>query len=323
MKSWLFVLNPGAGRGRAGKAWEVLQPLLDAEGFAFDLVVSLQRGDVAQALARAAGEGRSRVVLIGGDGTMHEAVNGLMATGLPAESLPVLSLLPAGSGNDWAKWWRLPHDPRRWWAGARDWNEWSHPAGRIELTREDRPHRAWFLNVAGMAYDGWVVRRIEEAPQRKRNAFIYLYSVLRWLGRYRPKAGELQANGQCWAGRFWTVNAGICPYSGGGMRLVPHARPDGQMLALTVAGKIPLWRILINLWRFYHGSIGRVPGVETLFADALRMAPAAGESIDVEADGEWLGQAPVEIRILPDAFRVAAPGRPSVPVGDKSLSSQA
>lgn len=309
MTSWLFVLNPGAGRGRAGKAWKILEPLLRAEGFPYDLIVSRQRGDVGEALVRAAREGRTRVVLIGGDGTMHEAVNGLMATGLPAGDLPVLSLLPAGSGNDWAKWWRLPRDPRRWWACARNWNIRPHPAGRIDLTREDGPHRAWFLNVAGIAYDGWVVQRIEAAPERKRNALIYLVSVLRWLGSYRPQTMAVEADGRRWTGRCWTVNAGICPYSGGGMRLVPHARPDLNALALTVAGDIPLWRILLNLWRFYHGSIGRVPGVETRFTDSVTLIPDRDERIHVEADGEWLGVAPVRIRILPDAFRVAAPGR--------------
>jgi diacylglycerol kinase (ATP) len=305
----LFLLNPVAGRGRAARSWRKLESLMIRDGFPYELVLSGQKGGIARAMEQACREGRERVVIIGGDGSMHEAVNGLMAAGLAAGDLPLLSLLPAGSGNDWATWWGLPSNPQRWWQEAQAWPAWYHNAGRIHYQREGKACQAWFLNVAGMAYDAWVVRRIEEHPGSKGNAFIYILSVLRWLSRYRPQSATVKAGDRIWQGRFYTINAGICPFSGGGMRLVPHARPDHDGLALTIAGDLPLPRILLNLWRFYHPSIGRVRDVDTLFAPTLEVCPDDRERIEVEADGEWLGHCPCQVALIPAAFRVAAPGR--------------
>ncbi|MCO6485295.1 MAG: diacylglycerol kinase family lipid kinase [Saprospiraceae bacterium] len=304
---WLLLINPGAGRGKALEKWGILEPLLRKAGPAFEIRFSDAPGRIADMAEQACREGFSSIVILGGDGSVHEAVNGLLRSGLPIDRLPVLRLLPCGTGNDWARWWRIPSDPQRWIRQSSHWPVQAHAAGRIDYQRDGQSRHRYFANVAGLAYDAWIVRKVEEKPATKRHPFIYILRVLQWLFHYSPQQADVTADHRSWTGSFYTINAGICPYSGGGMRLTPHARPDQGFLAITIAGDLPLYRILLHMWRFYTGSIGRVKGVETLLARDLDIRPAGHPVMGVEADGEWLGETPCRITVLPDAFRIAAP----------------
>lgn len=307
-KPWIFLINPTAGRGLAGRRWKVLQPLVETSGVPYSVLISQTAGHFTSLAREVCSIPCHRLVIIGGDGSMHEALNGLMASSLPAEQLPILMHFPAGSGNDWARYWQIPKDPVRWWQEANQWPVFPHAIGRIHYNRDGQQQERYFLNVAGLAYDAWLVKQIELNPSAKGHPFIYLVSLLRWLFKYKPQSAEVMAGGQTRKGRFYTINAGICPFSGGGMQVVPHARPDGDKLALTIAGNLPLPRILINLWRFYNGTIGMVRGVETLFGENLEVRSQDHLPFYVEADGEWLGECPCRITVIPGAFQISAPG---------------
>lgn len=270
-------------------------------------------GDLTRLALAATRESWDCLVVVGGDGSVHEVVNGLLQSGLPADDLPALSQIPAGSGNDWARTWQIPRRVDRWFRNVADWTVHRHDGGHITCIRDGANHSSYFMNVAGLAYDAWLVKKIEEHPASKGHALIYLWSILRWLLTYRPQQADMHADGRTWTGRFYTINAGICRYNGGGMRVVPHADPTRGQLALTVAGDLPLWRILLNIWRFYNGSIGRVQDVETTFSTEVQVDSQDAQPLYIEADGEWLGECPCRITILPNAFRVWAPAGQTKP----------
>jgi diacylglycerol kinase (ATP) len=305
---WLFIINPAAGKGQAKGSWLRLKPLVEASGITYTYQESSVMGEITLLVKAGCAQLWHRIVIIGGDGSMHEAINGLMASGLPIGQLPAITLLPAGSGNDWAKYWCLPHDPVKWWKKVGKWPVYHHAVGKVAYTNGGERAERYFMNVAGLAYDAWLVKQIEQKPSAKGHAFVYMGSVLRWLFQYKPQSGTVTAGGQTRVGRFYTINAGICPYSGGGMRVVPHADPQNKAMAITIAGDLPLPRILASLWRFYNGSIGQVRGVVTLFGEKLEVLSSDPMPFYVEADGEWLGECPCQITVIPAAFVVCAPG---------------
>jgi diacylglycerol kinase (ATP) len=299
------VLNPAAGRGQAMRQWQRLEALMQRDGQAFTLSVSKRAGDLPLLVREAALERCDVVLIVGGDGSMHHALNGWLQSATPVEKRPPLTLLPAGSGNDWSTYWGIPRRVADWWAAFPFWQVQDHHAGLITWAQGTR--QRYFLNVAGMAYDGWLVHAIESAPGVKGSRWIYPLSVLKGLWRYRPQRAEVLVGEERFEGRFYTVNAGICPYSGGGMRLVPHARHDLDGLAVTVAGNLPMLRVLANLWRFYHGSIGQVRGVAIRTSRELSVNPLDTAPWHIEADGEYLGAGPCTLRLAERAFRVWAP----------------
>src|SRR5690606_1005147 len=99
-------------------------------------------------------------------------------------------------------------------------------------------------------------------------------------------------DGQKKEGQLLTVNIGICRYSGGGMQLVPHAQPNDGLLALTIAGKINPFMVLLVSPLFYLGKIGWHPKVEFFQTKKIVINPLGNEQVLAEADGEFLGQAP-------------------------------
>ncbi|MCF8238288.1 MAG: diacylglycerol kinase family lipid kinase [Saprospiraceae bacterium] len=305
----LFLINPTAGQGQGSKTWETVHPFLPKTGWHWSSRISGQKGDLIRMAATALTEDWDRLVVLGGDGSMHEVVNGLLGSGVGRESMPGLALIPCGSGNDWSRTWGYPRKVGNWFEQVHNWSLQEHNAGVMTYHRDGHEERAYFLNVAGLAYDAWLVKQIEAHPESKGHPLIYIWSILRYLLSYRPQQAIVRSGEVSWEGRFYTINAGICSYSGGGMRVVPHADPSSGQLALTVAGNLPLWRILVNIWRFYNGSIGKVKDVHTLSGQELVIESRDDQPLFVEADGEWKGECPCHIQILPQAFAVWAPVR--------------
>jgi diacylglycerol kinase family enzyme len=112
-------------------------------------------------------------------------------------------------------------------------------------------------------------------------------------------------NGRKVEDEFYTINVGLCRYSGGGMQLVPHAIPDDGLLALTFARKLPKLEVLLQSGRFYKGTLLEHPRIEGYQTDHVRVEAADDEPCLVEADGEFLGQTPVEFSIIPAALKLA------------------
>jgi len=282
-----------------------------ARSFPYQLWESEGPKDMVR-LGREAALGKwKRVVVVGGDGTLHEVVNGMLATGIPADRLPPISLFPAGSGNDWVRSWDIPHQPVKWLEQAQFWPIQSHGAG--EITQADTKEKRYFAGVCGIAYDGWLTRIIEERPSVKQNQLVYILMTLKHLTTFKAPRAVVSTESFRLEGDILSVNAGVVPFSGGGMRLVPHAKPKGTAFAITVIENMPPWLAVLRFWRAFDGSLGKVKCVHTLTAETLQFEPQGDQPVYIEADGEPIGVCPCSLRFLPGAFRVFAP-----PGGDRS-----
>ena len=288
-----FIINPAAAGGRAAAWWNRARPALERE---FPLgssgVATGGRDELYQLVAHAAGEGYD-IVGVGGDGTHHDLVNAIVEQDLTGHC--TYAPLPVGSGNDWCRTLEVPRHLVQWLRVLRAGRTVDHRIGVLGLPSGGV---RYFLNVAGFAFDAEVVRRVTGSPGKHR--LIYPALTAFHLPAYRPPALTLELDGREVQGRFHTINLGIGRYSGGGMQLVPHADPTAEGLAVTYARNIGAGRIARNSWRFFTDSIGSVRGVTTTFATRIRVTGDTG----VEADGEYLGVAPVTARLAEARLRV-------------------
>ena len=244
--------------------------------------------------------GHTRLVGVGGDGTHHDVINGIMkAGGLSKVTYVPLSL---GTGNDWIRTLNTPRNIDQWLTMLQEEKTILHAVGELQFTAADHlPRTAYFLNVTGMAYDAEVVRRSEKA--RFKHRLIYPLLTLAYLRYFTAPTVRIDYDGASFTGAVHTINFGIGRYSGGGMRLVPHADPTKGTLALTFARRLPIWKILLESWRFYTGSIDQVKEVTTAHVTSVTVTPLKGTA-ELEADGEWLGIAPMKVRLLEECLRV-------------------
>jgi diacylglycerol kinase (ATP) len=330
---WHFLINPAAGGWKGGGKWRRLLPRLQTALPAMTWAESTSEEGMVRLAEKAVRSGKIRLVGVGGDGTHHEVVNGIVAAG----GLGTVTYCPLsmGSGNDWVRTLGTPKNIDHWLEMLRKEKTLEHGVGRLIFAPSPPPKVAapptpfleslsnqagatrgkskllppassdeltrYFINVAGMAYDAEVVRRADAS--RFKNRWIYPLMTLAFLRHFTAPTVRVDYDGKTWTGPVHTINLGIGRYSGGGMRLVPQANPEAETLALTFAKELSLWKILAESWRFYAGSIGKVKGVTLTEAKSVTVTTVAG-NLELEADGEWLGYGPVSCELLKERLRV-------------------
>jgi YegS/Rv2252/BmrU family lipid kinase len=246
MKSKFFyvIYNPVAGSGNARKTWELISAQLAQREVPYELFESnYPRHTVQLAQQIAKGELRPNSVLlvIGGDGTLNEAITGLHLSGNP-QHLPV-SYIPAGSGNDFARGIGLSQKPLEALEQVLGATKPLHLdiGGYIELESEKR---GYFVNNFGIGFDAAVVNAANIATSKKllnrlhAGSLAYINQIVRILIKRKPFTVTVRANGKTEV----IKDAYLCtttnhPYFGGGVRILPAATPTDGMLDLIVVDR--------------------------------------------------------------------------------------
>jgi len=299
---WHIIANPAAQGGAMARQWPQIEQILQELGFAYTIHFTQERGHAARLLEHALLQGGRFILGIGGDGTNHELIDGIFRQNFVPPSEISYALLPLGTGNDWARQYQIPSHPRlrlqRLLALKTTWQD----VGKVQFSREGQTHLRYFANVAGMAYDGFIGKKLQENPAR--NKAQYLLKVAQYLSEYQVSKALITYDGHTVEDYFYTINVGICRFSGGGMQFVPHAVPDDGLFALTFARKIPKWELVLNTARFYNGTILSHPKIEGHQARHIRVEHLGDQPTLLEADGEFLGETPIEFTILEKALRI-------------------
>jgi YegS/Rv2252/BmrU family lipid kinase len=291
-----FFINPTAGRGRAGKRLPRILELFRAQGV--DLLVheSSAVRDLEEQVRRAVADGCERVLIAGGDGTVHEAVNGIMAGGGNA----ILSLVPSGTGNDFAKACNIPLD---WQFAA------TELATRIAENRPSRRvdlgliNQRFFANGAGIGFDARVTA-IAGSYRWPIGDLVYLLAIFRGMaeGIATPDF-EIIANGQTRRGPVTLANIANGPWVGGMFHIAPMAKNDDGLFDLVVADPVTRLQVLGLLPKLMRG---RHMGAKIVHHSAVTdVTITSAEPVPSHLDGEvQADQSRFEISMLPGALRL-------------------
>jgi YegS/Rv2252/BmrU family lipid kinase len=304
-EEWFAILNPACGGGRALRGRAAIDGCLRDAAVSYTLALSEYPGHTIQLAAGAARKGFSRFLAIGGDGTLSEIVTGLFADAVSAgvaHSPFTLAHMPVGRGNDWARTHRIPAD----WAQAagllREGSVAAHDVGLIDVTRDGRKSRRCFINVAGVGFDAYVVAKTRGM---RLGPLTYLAGLLRGFVGYKAPTMRIVADGEDREAALFVAFAALGRYCGGGMHVAPQARTDDGLLDVTLISRMGKLELLANLHRLFDGSILEYRRVRSLRVPRLEVRSA--EPVGVQADGEWIGEAPVTFSVLPRALQVVVP----------------
>lgn len=284
----MLLVNPTAGGGRARLVAFEAARLLREAGHAVDVRVTTAKGEVERLAREAAGKGVQRILICGGDGTVHEGVNGLAGTGT------ALAILPAGRGNDLAATLGVPIDP----AGAvRHFLE--SAVRRIDL---GLVHGHRFATVAGIGFDADVAMRTNRGVWRRAGRFAYVGGILASLAAFRAPRLIVTMGDARRDGRYLMCAVSNTGRYGGGVLIAPEARADDGLLDLCLIGQVSRFRLLRILPSAYQG--GHVAAREV---EMLRGAVVTVESDDplpIIADGEPVGHTPATFSVEREALAV-------------------
>jgi len=290
---WFIVVNPASGAGRAARFRPRLEAALGRAGLAFELAESAAPGDAERLAARAAADGFRRLLAVGGDGTLNEMVNGMLASGAPSTGC-LVAAAAGGTGNDWARTMLVPDDADRlvecMVRGA------SRPAD-LGIADDALGRRSAFHNIAGAGLDAEVIGL---TPRRGPRALAYLAGLARTLATFKPPAFEVIADGRVARGRYLLTLASIGPRCGGGMRLTPGAVVDDGWLELLMVDPLTVTGALGRLPKLFDG---RLAGDSAFHVTRCRTATiSADPPCGVELDGQLFGTTPVILTIMPGAL---------------------
>lgn len=295
-----MIYNPWAGRGRARKARRlVLRGLRDA-GIVFDLAETTGPGHALGMARDAAREGTRRIVVAGGDGTVHEVVNGLMQAGLDDEGATRASVgvIALGTGNDFAKLANMNKIPPEVAA--------TRIAHSVE-TRFDLGHclGEYFDNLMGAGFDVEVVRQSNRI-RRLWGMAVYLVAVYRAFVFFRPPRLQIQTELRSESGEMMMVAIGNGFSGGGGFYLTPHADPSDGQLDICLVRKVGLTTFLRAVPRVMKGTHGDMEEVEQWRARDVTICSLDGRPLVLQLDGELreTGLREVHIGIEPRRLRV-------------------
>ncbi len=304
---WFVILNPAAGGGKAGKQWESIKSCLTENGFDFDFAMTQDRGDAIKLATQAVLDGYRRIIGIGGDGTNNEVVNGIFSQEEISPGGVWYTLIPIGTGNDWIKTYGIPKDWSSWIPQIKKMKTKTQDLGLVHFSHEGKKKKRYFVNVAGLAYDAFIGKKAAERKGGLKSKAVYLSLVVSQLFKYRNRKAAVIFEDQEIEAEFYSINLGICKYSGGGMQLVPHAIPDDGLLALTYDTGFSKAEVIMVTPKLFSGKIGDHKKVFTHQVKRARVEAREEEPTFLEVDGEFIGETPCEFFILEKVLNVIVP----------------
>ena len=296
----VIIANPSSGRGRSEAKLREIESMLRDWGLDYRMVRTAGPGHAAEAAAEALRGGDRFLVAAGGDGTVHEVVNGMLAGGRPVAADAVLGVLATGSGCDFVKSFGIPGDAVR--AARRLTGDAVRTidVGKVTFADGGATTVRYFANIAEAGLGGSVVARASRLSGVLATTR-YFFGFWLTLPRFRPATVRLDADGQAFEWVAQNVVVANCRFYGGGMQISPNSRPDdGRLDVLVMTG--PKSDAYTTLPKVYRGT--HLPHRNIAELRVSRVTVEADAPYPIEADGEMLGTTPATFEVIPAALRL-------------------
>lgn len=286
---YLFIINPAAGQGKTAGLFESIRPLLEKRGIPFEYRFTSGPGD-ARAFAEAALRGGyTHIISVGGDGTSHEVVNGILGSSL------IFGTVPSGSGNDFPKAANVPLDPARAVETVF--------SGRVRTVDVGRLGDRYFINGFGIGLDGAVSHRFKKL-KRFRGQLGYVLGAVQEAFSFGGFQTEVNIEGWTHSGALLLAGASNGIYQGGKFKLAPDASVDDGLLDFHIISDMAPLQRLIKIPKVLAGTHAGLEEVE--LRRGAEMEITTDRTLPAHMDGEpfYLGPGTHRIGIKKAALRV-------------------
>ncbi len=305
MKNIYFIINPKAKNGQCSKIWRKVEELLKAEKISY-LAFFTEYPGHAKKIARqiaVSSEDPKIVVAVGGDGSLHEVMNGIVKN-----KNITLGFIPGGSGNDFSRGFAIPARPEEALKVILSLiNEEADMIDAGRMTIKDQSE--YFINNMGVGFDAVISYEVNQSRMKAMlnkiglGRLVYVYFLLKKLFTYKPATIELTIDGKRHVfEQTWFVTVSNQPFYGGGMKIAPSAVPDDGILDITVVHQLSKWKLLLVFISVFWGKHIHFNEVKTYTGRLVSIQSA--ESLFVHGDGEHIGNTPVKIAIDSKALQV-------------------
>jgi diacylglycerol kinase (ATP) len=296
---WFLIINPTSGNGKSKKVWKQISDELNKQNIQFSFAFTNYSKHEEELVETIIKNGFTKIISVGGDGTLHHIVNGIMSQKLVETNTIQLAVIPIGTGNDWVKTYNIPAKIEKSILIIKKGKSILQDIGKLETENNTI---TYFNNVAGIGYDGYVVSKLKKL--KRFGGIAYLLSGLAGLLLYKPVDFIIEINGKKLKEKCLMVIFGICKFSGGGMQFTKDINTSDGLLDITIARNLTLIDMIINLPKLYNGKIVHHKKVTTYKTNSLKVTPISKTVKPfIQADGELINSGSISVSIIEKAIQ--------------------
>jgi YegS/Rv2252/BmrU family lipid kinase len=297
-------VNPASANGSTGRRWPKLEKRAAELGLPGRSVLSTAAGQLGGLAAEAVRDGAGLLVVVGGDGTVHEVVDGLMKAGVGAQV--ELAVLPRGTGKDFVRSMRIPGRFDAAVEVAKSGASRTIDVGRARFVATDGSDgEAYFANFAGAGISGAIAARANRTTKAFGGKLSFLYATVMTFVRWKPARMSVTIDGELRDGLLLEALAMNGDYTAGGMWMAPDAAPDDGELDVVLIGDFSKLEFVRTFPKLYKGRHVSHRKVDVIRAKELRVEAAL--PLPIVLDGEAPGTTAVRFELVPAALRIRVP----------------
>jgi len=305
-QKWFVIVNPAAGGGRGLDDFPQISKLLRDAHLHCEPVFTEHKFHATELTVTAVKAGYRRIAVVGGDGTLHEVVNGLFIQRTVRPDEVLLAVIAVGPDNEWVRTFGLSgryRDAVRAIAAGRCFLQ---DAGEVAYEESHFRQSRYMAIVGGAGFDAYVVGRLSHQKKKgHRSRWHGTWCFVKAFFRYKSTGVKVWVDDRLvYNNLLFSIAVGINKYNGCGLQQLPDAVADDGMLDLALYRPVHFWHILFRLRYLFNGGIYRIHHIMQERGSRIRIE--SSPEMRVEVDGELLGGTPLEFTIRHRALRFVA-----------------
>lgn len=301
---WFVIINPVAGKCKGLSDWPLISKLLRDNGISYDAVFTEKKYHATELAVEAINKNYKKIVVVGGDGTLHEVVNGVFIQKNADTTAITIAVIPVGTGNDWVRMYGIPHRYTDCIMAIVGGRSILQDIGQLSYIESKVKHNRYMANMAGFGLDACVNERYTRKKEKGKvtGRLTYIMTLIHALLTYRSIRMKIWVDGvKVVENRVLTGAVAIGKYNGGGMLQAPNAIADDGLFDLTIIDNASSLTVLRYFRSLFDGNIYNVPQAKFFRGKDIRIESEKGI---IEVDGEPLGISPFEFHGLTRMIRV-------------------
>ena len=295
---WYTIFNPTSGGGMNQNKIDRILSYLKLNDISYQFVQTQYAHHEETLVQTAIQQGYVKFICIGGDGTIHHMINGIMKQQYTDSINIKLAVIPTGTGNDWVKHYAIPKDPKKAILLIKNNKSILQDIGKINFLQNDKV--TYFNNVAGIGFDAFVVKNI--SSYKKWGSLAYLIAALSSFKSFKKSKVTYIVDSVTYKSFLFLFSIGICRYAGAGMQFTDFKNHKSGFFDFTMIKSISLFSVISQILKLYNGNISKVK--ETDCTHVKKFELCQNKTCYIQADGELIGKGDAVFTLLPNAIQL-------------------
>ena len=304
LKDWFVIVNPTAGAGRGLEHFPQISKMLRDRDITHEPVFTEHKDHAVELAITAINSGYRKILCVGGDGTLHEIINGLFIQTTVAPKEITLAMIPSGEVNNWARSSNIPLRYNKAIELICDGYTRLQDVGVASYEESHYQQTRYMANAGGVGLTTYMTRKINHLRNKNRHKpWRVIWAIVKAFFRYKSTGVKVWIDDKLvYNNLLMSLAIGIGRYNSGAMQQLPKAIMNDGLLDLSLVKPVHFWHIMFR-WRYlFNGGLYQIGHI--LQGRGAKIRVESTPDISLEIDGEIMGESPFEFSVLHNAIKV-------------------